>query len=131
MLVYLLRNSWRSFACPVPIDSTRTTHGVCIHCPYDPDRSLTYTTDLSYLSVVGTIATVAVVLSVFLASMVEGHTTEKVETHKSVDGTAYHLLWNTAGLPLLWVLSLVHSRAMRSLSRLYTVRWKDHKILSE
>lgn len=55
---------------------------------------------LSYLSMVGTIATVAVVLSVFLASMVEGDVTEKVATRKSVDGMPYHILWNTAGLPL-------------------------------
>ena len=86
---------------------------------------------LSYLSMVGTIATVAVVLSVFLACMVEGDVTEKVATRKSVDGTPYHILWNTAGLPLaLGIVAYTFSRAMR-LSRLSTVRWKDHKILNE
>lgn len=55
---------------------------------------------LSYLSMVGTVATVAVVLSVFLASMIEGDVSEKVAKRKGVDGEPYHILWNTAGLPL-------------------------------
>jgi len=55
---------------------------------------------LSYLSMVGTVATVAVVLSVFLASIIEGDVTEKVAQRKGVDGRPYHILWNAAGLPL-------------------------------
>ena len=55
---------------------------------------------LSYLSMVGTVATVAVVLSVFLASMIEGDVTGKVAERKGVDAKPYHILWNTSGLPL-------------------------------
>lgn len=55
---------------------------------------------LSYLSMVGTVATVSVVSSVFLAGMIEGDVSEKVATAKGIDGEPYHILWRTSGLPL-------------------------------
>ena len=55
---------------------------------------------LSYLSMVGTVATVSVVLSVFLAGAIEGDISQKVAEAKGIDGSPYHILWRTAGLPL-------------------------------
>jgi solute carrier family 32 (vesicular inhibitory amino acid transporter) len=64
---------------------------------------------LSYLSMVGTLSTMALVLSVILSALVEGDDTERVamtttsqqrlENHV-VGGPPYHILWDSSGLPL-------------------------------
>jgi vesicular inhibitory amino acid transporter len=55
---------------------------------------------LSYLSMVGTVATVSVVLCVMLAGIIEGDVSKKVAAAKGIDGEPYHILWRTSGLPL-------------------------------
>ena len=55
---------------------------------------------LSYLSMVGTIATVCVVFSVFFSGLIEGDISKEVAKSEGVDGAPYHIFWRTAGLPL-------------------------------
>jgi vesicular inhibitory amino acid transporter len=55
---------------------------------------------LSYLSMVGTVATVCVVVAVVLCYVFEGDITERIaETMPNVE-PPYHELWNTNGIPL-------------------------------
>jgi vesicular inhibitory amino acid transporter len=55
---------------------------------------------LSYLSMVGTISTIAVVLAVILSAVFEGDMTERVAAEKGVDARPYHTGWRTEGLML-------------------------------
>jgi solute carrier family 32 (vesicular inhibitory amino acid transporter) len=57
---------------------------------------------LSYLSMVGTIATVCVVLSVMAAALVEGDISERVAVEEEgiAEGPPYHTDWKTSGLTL-------------------------------
>ena len=56
---------------------------------------------LSYLSMVGTVATVSVVLSVIVAAFVEGDLTSELAAAKSVEDERPHrILWDTSGIPL-------------------------------
>ena len=57
---------------------------------------------LSYLSMVGTFATVSVVLAVFVAAIFEGDITEEVakKTSDPDDDGPFHELWKAGGLPL-------------------------------
>lgn len=56
---------------------------------------------LSYLSMVGTFATISVVLSVLAAAIIEGDISEQVlEKEGTDDGEPLHILWRTAGLPV-------------------------------
>lgn len=56
---------------------------------------------LSYLSMVGTFATVCVVLSVIASALAEGDISEKVAKDFHLTSTApYHIKWNTRGLAL-------------------------------
>jgi vesicular inhibitory amino acid transporter len=58
---------------------------------------------LSYLSMVGTCATVAVVSAVFFAAVFEGDITERVAENMDVDDPGpYHIFWNASGLPLAY-----------------------------
>ena len=54
---------------------------------------------LSYLSMVGTFATIAVILSVIFSAVTEGDIAEKVTEDLSLDIEApYHIYWNPSGL---------------------------------
>lgn len=56
---------------------------------------------LSYLSMVGTFATIAVVISVLLSAMFAGDISETVAEERGIaDAGPYHVLWQTSGLPL-------------------------------
>jgi len=56
---------------------------------------------LSYLSMVGTVATIAVVLSVFSAALGEGEVAETVALAEGIqDARPYHIGWRTEGLAL-------------------------------
>ena len=56
---------------------------------------------LSYLSMVGTFATITVVLSVFAAAVLEGDISERVLEQKQITTTEpTHILWRTSGLPI-------------------------------
>lgn len=57
---------------------------------------------LSYLSAVGTVTTMFVVLSVLASGITEGDITEKVAARYDAVESAkpYHIFWNTSGLPL-------------------------------
>uniref|UniRef100_A0A7S2EFA4 Amino acid transporter transmembrane domain-containing protein n=1 Tax=Trieres chinensis TaxID=1514140 RepID=A0A7S2EFA4_TRICV len=60
---------------------------------------------LSYLSAVGTFATVSVVLAVVCSALLEGDMTEKLASisEKAVvmnEQKQYHILWRTSGLPI-------------------------------
>jgi hypothetical protein len=56
---------------------------------------------LSYLSMVGTISTIAVVLAVILSAVFEGDMTERVAAEKGIqDARPYHTGWRTEGLML-------------------------------
>ena len=57
---------------------------------------------LSYFSLIGTIATICVVLAVVISSFIEGDITEQFasesDTNTTNDSSPYHKSWNTAGL---------------------------------
>jgi vesicular inhibitory amino acid transporter len=56
---------------------------------------------LSYLSMVGTISTIAVVLAVILSAVLEGDMTERVAAERGIeDARPYHTGWRTEGLML-------------------------------
>lgn len=56
---------------------------------------------LSYLSMVGTFATVLVVLAVFISAIFEGDISEEVAAKEGVEkGDATHIYWRTSGLPV-------------------------------
>ena len=56
---------------------------------------------LSYLSAVGTFATVAVVLSVVASAVSAGDITDSLaERYGRLEDTPHHILWRTSGLPL-------------------------------
>ena len=56
---------------------------------------------LSYLSMVGTFATVAVVIAVFAAALAEGDITKEVAERHGLDvNSQYHEYWKPEGLPL-------------------------------
>ncbi len=57
---------------------------------------------LSYLSMVGTFATVSVVAAVVLSAVLEGDMTNKAARTKGVKNSEepHHILWRTAGLPV-------------------------------
>jgi vesicular inhibitory amino acid transporter len=56
---------------------------------------------LSYLSMVGTISTIAVVLAVILSAVVEGDVTERVAAEQGIQNAKpYHTGWRTEGLIL-------------------------------
>ena len=55
---------------------------------------------LSYLSMVGTFATVAVVSAVVMAAFFEGDITEEVAAKTESAEPPYHALWNAPGLPM-------------------------------
>jgi vesicular inhibitory amino acid transporter len=56
---------------------------------------------LSYLSMVGTFATIAVVLSVVFSALVEGDISERAAMKQGLElAEPYHVLWNTNGLAL-------------------------------
>jgi vesicular inhibitory amino acid transporter len=55
---------------------------------------------LSYLSAVGTVATICVVGSVVLSYVFEGDITERIAINTTNSGPPYHVLWNMEGLPL-------------------------------
>jgi vesicular inhibitory amino acid transporter len=58
---------------------------------------------LSYLSMMGTCATVAVVSAVFFAAVFEGDITDRVAENMDVDDPGpYHIFWNASGLPLAY-----------------------------
>lgn len=66
-----------------------------------PTMLLTTPKLLSYLSMVGTIATIAVVLSVILSAVFEGDVSERVAQEEGIqDAMAYHTGWRTEGLML-------------------------------
>jgi len=56
---------------------------------------------LSYLSMVGTVATIAVVLSVVASAFVEGDISDKVANKFHLENSApYHIWWDTSGIAL-------------------------------
>lgn len=66
-----------------------------------PTMLLTTPKLLSYLSMVGTIATIAVVLSVILSAVFEGDVSERVAQEEGIqDAMPYHTGWRTEGLML-------------------------------
>uniref|UniRef100_A0A6U3SKZ3 Amino acid transporter transmembrane domain-containing protein n=2 Tax=Ditylum brightwellii TaxID=49249 RepID=A0A6U3SKZ3_9STRA len=82
---------------------SETKHMIMIACVLViPTAVLRTPRLLSYLSAVGTIATIAVVLSVALTSVLEGDISEEVAISKGKvnDLGSYHDLWIASGLPL-------------------------------
>lgn len=55
---------------------------------------------LSYLSAVGTVATICVVGAVVLSFAFEGDITERIAAETSNNGPPFHAIWNSNGIPL-------------------------------
>lgn len=88
------------------IITSRTKHDLMIYSAFAlavPTALLRTPRLLSYLSAVGTFATIAVVVTVGLSAVLEGNIAEEVAAEKGMDASIaepYHKTWNPSGFPL-------------------------------